>query len=85
MATPILGWRLPRVALTKTAVSSGWRYWLNNFIYASSSPYPHPLFQAPSLIAMSGIPFWPALRDLDWLIARLYAKGARYYRAADPC
>ncbi|MCP4427039.1 MAG: tetratricopeptide repeat protein [Chloroflexi bacterium] len=28
--------------------------------------------------------FWPALVDLDWIIARLYAAGARYYRRADP-
>ncbi len=28
--------------------------------------------------------FWPAVADLDWIIARLFAKGARYYRQADP-
>ncbi len=28
--------------------------------------------------------FWPTLHNLDWLIARLFAAGARYYRQADP-
>ncbi|MGD8624867.1 MAG: tetratricopeptide repeat protein, partial [Anaerolineae bacterium] len=27
--------------------------------------------------------FWPALIGLDWIIARLFATGARYYRQAD--
>lgn len=28
--------------------------------------------------------FWPTLLNLDWIIARLFATGARYYRRADP-
>ena len=28
--------------------------------------------------------FWPVFRDLDWIIARLFAQGARCYRMADP-
>jgi hypothetical protein len=27
--------------------------------------------------------FWPVLRNLDWIIARLFVTGARYYREAD--
>lgn len=27
--------------------------------------------------------FWPALHNLDWMIARLFALGARHYRTAD--
>jgi hypothetical protein len=28
--------------------------------------------------------FWPVYRDLDWLIARLFATAANYYKTADP-
>ncbi len=28
--------------------------------------------------------FWPVYRDLDWIIARLFAIAARYYKKADP-
>ena len=28
--------------------------------------------------------FWPTLVNLDWIIARLFAVGARYYHRADP-
>ncbi|MEJ2746530.1 MAG: hypothetical protein P8183_01220 [Anaerolineae bacterium] len=28
--------------------------------------------------------FWPTLEGLDWIIARLFAIGARYYHRADP-
>ena len=28
--------------------------------------------------------FWPTLRNLDWMIARLFATGARYFQHADP-
>lgn len=28
--------------------------------------------------------FWGTLRELDWIIARLFARGARYYKTADP-
>ncbi|MBN2001900.1 MAG: tetratricopeptide repeat protein [Anaerolineae bacterium] len=27
--------------------------------------------------------FWPVLRDLDWIVARLFVNGVRYYREAD--
>ncbi|MCB9419240.1 MAG: hypothetical protein H6667_05520 [Ardenticatenaceae bacterium] len=28
--------------------------------------------------------FWPTLQGLDWIVARLFAIGARYYHRADP-
>ncbi|MCB0140959.1 MAG: hypothetical protein KDE50_13720, partial [Caldilineaceae bacterium] len=28
--------------------------------------------------------FWPTLHNLDWIIARLFAKGAHYFQTADP-
>ena len=28
--------------------------------------------------------FWPVYEDLDWIIARLFATAARYYKKADP-
>lgn len=28
--------------------------------------------------------FWPTLRNLDWLLARLFANGAYYFQTADP-
>ncbi|MCB8945304.1 MAG: tetratricopeptide repeat protein [Ardenticatenaceae bacterium] len=28
--------------------------------------------------------FWPIYKDLDWIIARLFATAARYYKKADP-
>lgn len=67
----------------KTAVSGGLHQWLTNLLYFFLS-LPLVLYLSTQLGHHVWHPqFWSALRDLDWLIARLYAKGARYYRAAD--
>lgn len=68
----------------KTAASTGWHYRLTNLFYFFLS-LPLALYLSTQLGRHVWHPhFWSAWRDLDWLIARLYAKGARCYQAADP-
>lgn len=67
-----------------TAVSHHWGQKLSNLFYFFIS-LPLLIYLSRALGRNVWRPrFWPALRSLDWMIARLFALGARAYKEADP-
>ncbi len=68
----------------QTAVSARWGQRLSNLFYFFIS-LPLLIYLSRALGRSVWRPrFWPALRSQDWMIARLFALGARAYKEADP-
>lgn len=66
-----------------TAVSATWLQKISHLFYFFLS-LPLLIYLTRSLGWRVWRPrFWPTLRGLDWMIARLFALGARAYKAAD--
>jgi tetratricopeptide (TPR) repeat protein len=67
----------------RDVAGSGLRQRLQDFFHFVAS-LPLVLYLSPHLGRRVWHPrFWPVLRDLDWIIARLFVTGARYYKKAD--
>ncbi|MCB8921173.1 MAG: tetratricopeptide repeat protein [Ardenticatenaceae bacterium] len=68
----------------KTAVPHQWQQKLSALFYFFLS-LPLLIYLSFHLGRTVWLPrFWQTLRGLDWMIARLYALGARHYKDADP-